>query len=276
MVVVMDDLTIIKGDNLVELKKMDDETFDLIYIDPPFNTGKKQRCTKRRMICDDNGDRVGFGGKLYKTEKKSTLAFDDSFNDYLGFLKERFIEAKRIMKSNGSFFVHMDYREVHYAKVLLDEIFGRDSFMNEIIWSFDFGARSRKKWSTKHNTILWYAKNPDNYTFNYNAIDRIPYMAPSLVGEEKAKIGKTPTTVWWCTIVPTNGKERNGYPTQKPLKILERIVKVHSNRGDKLLDFFSGSGSFGEAALKHDRYVVLIDKEKDAVDICKKRLSKYL
>lgn len=265
---------IIFGDNLEELKKFSSESVDLIYIDPPFNTGKTQSRTQIKTVRDEkDGDRVGFKGQRYKTIELSTLEYADRFDDFLGFLRPRFIEAHRILKPTGSMFLHIDYREVHYAKVLLDEIFGRESFKNEIIWVYDFGGRPKNRWPAKHDNILWYAKDPEHYTFNYDAIDRLPYMAPGLVGPEKAARGKTPTDVWWQTVVPTNGKEKTGYPTQKPLAILERIVRVHSNPGDLVLDFFGGSGTAGEAAAKQERSFVLIDSDEDAIRIMEKRLA---
>ena len=148
--------------------------------------------------------------------------------------------------------------------------------MNEIIWAYDYGGRSKKKWSAKHDTIFWYAVDPKNYTYNYDQIDRIPYLAPGLVGKEKAAKGKTPTTVWFNTIVHTNGKEKTGYPTQKPLSILNRIVRVHSNIGDNLLDFFAGSGSFGEAAFINNRNCTLVDSNPIAIDIMFNRFARIL
>jgi len=266
-------LDIYFGDNLDILKTFADETFSLIYIDPPFNTGKKQSRTQIKTQKDENGDRIGYKGETYKTIKIGTKSYDDIFDDYRGFLEPRLIEAKRLLKANGSLFFHIDYREVHYCKILLDMIFGRGSFINEIIWAYDYGARATKRWSPKHDTILWYAKDPNNYIFNYDEIDRIPYMAPGLVGPEKAKIGKTPTDTWWNTIVSPNGKEKTGYPTQKPLAIINRIVKVHSNPGDKLLDFFAGSGTFGESALRLGRSCILVDKNTEALDTMAERLS---
>lgn len=246
-------LNIYFGDNLGILKTFPDASLDLIYIDPPFNTGKTQKRTQTKTIRDDNGDRIGFKGKRYRTIKIGTKAYSDSFDDYLSFIEPRLKEAYRILKPTGSFFLHIDYREVHYCKVLLDTIFGRASFMNEIIWAYDYGARTTRRWAPKHNNILWYAKDRKNYTYRYEDIDRIPYMAPGLVGPQKAAKGKTPTDTWWNTIVSPNGKEKTGYPTQKPMAILERIVRVHSNPGDNLLDFFAGSGTFGAAAIKHNR-----------------------
>jgi site-specific DNA-methyltransferase (adenine-specific) len=262
------------GDNLSILRSFPAESFELIYIDPPFNTGKAQTRTRIQTARDDqDGDRVGFSGKRYKTTEVGSSSFADSFDNFLGFIEPRLVEARRLLKPTGSFFFHIDYREVHYCKVLLDQIFGRECFQNEIVWAYDYGARSKRKWSAKHDNILWYTRDPGNYTFNYDEMDRIPYMAPGLVGKEKAARGKTPTDVWWHTIVPTNGKERTGYATQKPLGILNRIIKVHSQPGDKVLDFFGGSGTTGEAAFRLGRSAVLIDASSDAVDVMAQRLA---
>ncbi|MBR4422593.1 MAG: site-specific DNA-methyltransferase, partial [Mailhella sp.] len=220
-------LIVYHADNLKILRSLPDGIVDLIYIDTPFNTGKKRNLTRIRTVRDEHGDRVGFQSRRYKTIELGTFSYSDSYDDFQGFLEPRMEEAKRLLSPNGSLFFHIDYREVHYCKVMLDGIFGRDSFINEIIWSYDYGARSKSRWSPKHDNILWYAKDPASYTFNYDAIDRIPYMAPGLVGPEKAARGKTPTDVWWHTIVSPNGKEKTGYPTQKPLGIIDRIVKVH-------------------------------------------------
>jgi site-specific DNA-methyltransferase (adenine-specific) len=262
---------ILLGDNLPILKGMQSGYFDLIYVDPPFNTQKKQTRTQIKTVRSEEGDRVGYQGNTYKTIKIGKKVYADQFSDYIGFLKPRMIQAHRILKPTGSLFLHLDYREVHYAKVMMDEIFGRECFMNEIIWSYDYGARSKTKWPTKHDNILWYVNDPKKYTFNYKDMDRIPYLAPGLVTVEKAKKGKTPTDCWWHTIVPTNGREKTGYPTQKPLGIIRRIVRVHSNPGDKLLDFFAGSGTLGEAALQLGRQCTLIDNNPDAVEIMRKR-----
>lgn len=261
------------GDNLKVLSSFADSTFDLIYIDPPFNTGKTQSRTQIKTIQDEDGDRRGFKDKRYRTVKVGTKAFADTFSDFISFLEPRLEQAYRLLKPNGSFFFHIDYREVHYCKILLDSIFGRDSFMNEIIWAYDYGARATRRWSSKHDNILWYAKDPENYTFRFDDIDRIPYMAPGLVGPEKAERGKTPTDTWWHTIVSPNGKEKTGYPTQKPLGILSRIVSVHSNPNDTILDFFAGSGTVGEAAERLNRDSVLVDNNPEAIAVMKKRFA---
>lgn len=262
------------GNNLPVLKSLPRESIQLIYIDPPFNTGKQQTRTQMKTVRDSDGDRTGFKGERYKTVKLGSRAYADSFDNFLEFIKPRLEEAHRLLTPNGSIYFHIDYREVHYCKILLDEIFGRDSFLNEIIWAYDYGARSKKKWSAKHDNILWYAKNPNDYIFNYDAVERIPYMAPGLVGEEKAARGKTITDTWWHTIVSPTGKEKTGYPTQKPLGILRRIIAVSSNKGDTVLDFFAGSGTTGIAARELGRRFVLVDSNKQAIEVMKKRFAK--
>ena len=266
------------GDNLPVLNSLPSASFELIYIDPPFNTGKVQSRTRIRTVRvrdddDDDGDRTGFQGKRYRTVPLGTASFGDAFDDFVAFMTPRLQEAHRLLTRRGSLFLHVDYREVHYCKVLLDQIFGRESFINEIVWAYDYGGRSKKKWSAKHDNILWYAKDPASYTFNFDEMDRIPYMAPGLVGPEKAARGKTPTDVWWHTIVPTNGKERTGYPTQKPLGILNRILNVHSSPGDRVLDFFAGSGTTGEAASRLGRACTLVDNNEEALKVMTDRLA---
>jgi len=267
------------GDNLSILQEyLADESINLIYVDPPFNTGKIQQRAEIEVEQDAQGDRVGFQGKTYRTIKRNSTHYSDKFESldaYLQFLRPRFEEAYRVLHPHGSFFLHLDYRAVHYCKVMLDEIFGWNSFLNEIIWAYDFGGRPKTCWPAKHDTILWYAKTPTNYTFNFDEMDRIPYMAPGLVGKEKAARGKTPTDVWWHTIVATNGREKTGYPTQKPLGIVNRIVKVHSSLGDILLDFFAGSGTLGEAAALHDRSSILVDNNVPAIKVIMNRLASY-
>ena len=269
----MVDIHIHLGDNIEVMSRFPGASFDLIYIDPPFNTGVVQSRKWLRTVHDENGDRTGFQGKRYRTLHVDETGFDDSFDDYMKFLKPRLEDACRLLSPTGSFFFHIDYREVHYCKILLDRIFGRENFMNEIIWAYDYGARSRRRWSPKHDNILWYVKNPADYTYRYDDIDRIPYMAPSLVGPKKAARGKTPTDTWWNTIVSPTGKEKTGYPTQKPLAILDRIVRVHSNPGDRVLDFFAGSGTTGEAAVRAGRNVVLVDNHPKAIEVMERRLA---
>ncbi len=261
------------GDGLDVLKTLPSRSVDLIYIDPPFNTGKVQRRTRIRVTRDERGDRIGFQGRRYQTKILESGSFQDRFDDFLFYLEPRFVEAKRVLARHGSFFLHMDYREVHYCKLLLDAIFGRECFLNEIIWAYDYGGRTKKRWPPKHDNILWYVNDARNYTFNYEEMDRIPYLAPELVGAVKAALGKTPTDVWWHTIVPTRGREKTGYPTQKPLGVLNRLVKVHTRPGDLVLDFFAGSGTLGEAAARLGREFILVDCNPEAVEVMRKRLA---
>ncbi len=268
--------TIHLADNLEVLRALPDASVDLVYIDPPFNTGKRQERRRIRVVRDEtHGDRVGFQGKRYRTIHEATSGWDDVFDDFLEFLVPRLREIHRVLKPHGSFFLHIDYREAHYCKVALDRIFGRDHFQNEIIWAYDYGARSKRRWPAKHDTILWYTRHRTRYTFNYDQMDRIPYMAPGLVGKDKAARGKTPTDVWWHTIVSPCGKEKTGYATQKPLGVLERIVKVHSNPGDLVADFFAGSGTTGEAALRLGRRFILVDNNPEALEVMARRFAPW-
>ncbi len=261
------------SDNLSILKNLPSESIDLIYIDPPFNTGKQQGRTQIKTVRSETGDRVGFQGERYTTVKIGRRSYADLFDDFLAFLEPRLIEAYRILAPNGSLYFHIDYREVHYCKVLLDMIFGRNCFLNEIIWAYDYGARSKTKWPTKHDNILLYVKDARNYVFNYAEIERIPYMAPNLVGPEKAARGKTPTDTWWHTIVATNGREKTGYPTQKPLGILNRIIAASSRQNGVVLDFFAGSGTTGAAALALDRRFILIGSNPAALEVMAQRFA---
>jgi site-specific DNA-methyltransferase (adenine-specific) len=264
---------IVLGDNLDVLRALPDGLARLVYVDPPFNTGREQRRTRLRTVRDPSGDRTGFKGERYRTEVLGSSAWRDAFDDYLGFLAPRLEEARRILAADGSLFLHVDPREAHYCKVLLDELFGRASFINEIVWAYDYGGRTKARWPAKHDTILWYARDPKRYVFRYEEIDRVPYMAPGLVGPDKAARGKTPTDVWWNTIVSPTGHEKTGYPTQKPLRIVERIVRVHSEPGDLVLDFFAGSGTTGEAAARLGRRYLLVDSNLEAVRVMARRLA---
>jgi len=265
------------GDNLTVLKTVPNGVARLVYIDPPFNTGKRQTRKRTRKVRDPQGDHRGFKGQRYRTEVLGEMSFADVFAEdrFLPFLEPRLREAKRLLTRDGSFFLHLDFREVHYAKVLCDQIFGRDCFMNEIVWAYDFGGRPKDRWPSKHDNILWYALNPNDYVYKLEDVDRIPYLAPGLVTAEKAERGKVPTDVWWQTIVPTSGNERTGYPTQKPLKLLERIVRAHSHPDDLVVDFFAGSGTTGEAAAMHGRRALLIDDNPEAMRVMERRLAGY-
>lgn len=264
---------VVHGDNLTVLRGLPDGCVDLIYIDPPFNTGKLQARTQLRTDRDAQGDRTGFGGRRYSTTRLARRAFADAFDDYLEFLAPRLQEAYRVLAPQGSFYFHVDYREVHYCKLLLDEIFGRTNFLNEIIWAYDYGGRAKNRWPAKHDNILLYVKDRKHYTFNTEAIERIPYMAPALAGEAKAARGKLPTDTWWHTIVSPTGKEKTGYPTQKPLGILRRILSASSNPADLVLDFFAGSGTTGAAALELGRRFLLVDSNAEAIEVMRNRFK---
>ncbi len=261
------------ADNLEVLRTLPTASVDLVYIDPPFNTGKIQQRTQLRTVRSDSGDRVGFQGRRYDSIALGTRRFRDLFDDYLAFLEPRLAEAHRVLAPHGCLYFHGDYREVHYCKVLLDGIFDRKCFLNEIIWAYDYGGRPRDRWPPKHDNILLYARNPSGYVFNLDEIERIPYMAPGLVGPEKAARGKLPTDTWWHTIVPTNGSEKTGYPTQKPLGILRRILRASSPPGAMVLDFFAGSGTTGVAALELGRRFILIDNNPEALAVMARRFD---
>jgi site-specific DNA-methyltransferase (adenine-specific) len=264
---------ILLGENLDLLPGFADGSFQLIYVDPPFNTGGRQERRTLRAVADPEAERVGFGGRRYRTELLTRSSYRDRFEDYLDFLAPRVEQAHRLLGEEGTLYFHIDYREAHYCKLLLDEIFGRASFLNEIIWAYDFGGRSRRRWPAKHDTILVYVKDPDRYHFDSEEVDREPYMAPGLVGAEKAARGKLPTDVWWHTIVPTSGAEKTGYPTQKPEGVLRRIVAASSRPGDWCLDFFAGSGTLGAVAAAMGRRYVLIDSNPEAVQVMRRRLA---
>jgi site-specific DNA-methyltransferase (adenine-specific) len=264
---------ILLGDNLPYLAELGDETFQLVYVDPPFNTGKTQSRVRLQTLPDDDGDRTGFGGRRYRTHLLERSSYRDHFDDYLGFLEPRLAHARRLLTRSGTLYFHVDYREAHYCKLLLDEIFGRECFLNEIIWAYDYGARARRRWPAKHDTILVYVKDAAEYHFDSEEVDREPYMAPGLVTAEKAARGKLPTDVWWHTIVPTNGAERTGYATQKPEGIVRRMVLASTRPGDWCLDFFAGSGTLGAVAAKLGRRFVLVDSSPQAVAIMRRRLG---
>jgi site-specific DNA-methyltransferase (adenine-specific) len=267
-----DDLLIF-GDNSTVLEALPEATFDLIYLDPPFNTGRTQSRRTLEVVTDADGDRVGFGGKRYSSRLLQTLSYDDAFADYLGFLEPRVRRARDLLAPHGTLYFHIDYREAHYCKLLLDEVFGRDAFLNELIWTYDYGAKPRRRWPAKHDTILVYVRTPGAHHFDADAVEREPYMAPGLVSAEKAARGKRPTDVWFHTIVPTNSREKTGYPTQKPEGVLRRIVAASSRPGGWCLDPFAGSGTLGAVCQGLGRRFVLADSNPVAIDLMRERLA---
>jgi site-specific DNA-methyltransferase (adenine-specific) len=268
----VDDL-ILLGDNLELLPAFADGAFRMIYLDPPFNTGRERSARPLRAVAAADGDRTGFGGRRYRTELLEGSSYRDTFDDYLGFLEPRLRHAHRLLDAQGTLYLHLDYREAHYVKILCDEVFGRASFLNEIVWAYDYGGKPRRRWPAKHDTILVYVRDPDRYWFDSDAVEREPYMAPGLVTPEKAARGKLPTDCWWHTIVPTAGHERTGYPTQKPEGIVRRMVQASTQPGDRVADFFAGSGTLGAVAAALGRRYVLIDRNPEAVAIMERRLG---
>jgi site-specific DNA-methyltransferase (adenine-specific) len=266
---------ILLGENLQLLPSFADRAFQLIYIDPPFNTGRAQVRKTLQVVGDERGERTGFQGRRYRTRLLAESSYRDAFEDYLGFLAPRLEHAHRLLRREGTLYFHIDYREAHHCKLLLDEIFGRECFLNELIWAYDYGARAKRRWPAKHDTILVYVKDPSTYFFNSDDVDREPYMAPGLVTAEKAAKGKLPTDVWWHTIVPTNGAEKTGYPTQKPEGIVRRMLQASTRPGDWCLDFFAGSGTLGAVAAQLGRRYVLIDSNPEAVRVMRERLGEH-
>jgi DNA modification methylase len=264
---------ILLGENLELLPAFADQSFQLIYIDPPFNTGKSQARKTLQAVRDDGGERTGFQGRRYRTKLLAESSYRDHFEDYLAFLAPRLEHAHRLLQREGTLYFHIDYREAHHCKLLLDEVFGRECFLNEIIWAYDYGARAKRRWPAKHDTILVYVKDAGAYHFDSELVDREPYMAPGLHTPEKAARGKLPTDVWWHTIVPTSGHEKTGYPTQKPEGILRRMVQASTRAGDWCLDFFAGSGTLGAVAAQLHRHYILIDSNPQAVEIMRARLE---
>jgi site-specific DNA-methyltransferase (adenine-specific) len=271
-VALTDDL-LVEGDSAAVLPRLPADAFDMVYVDPPFNTGRVRRHERLRVMADDAGDRDGFGGRRYRTVSRGALEYDDAFDDYLAFLMPRLAEARRVLADHGTLYVHLDPRESHYVKVALDGVFGRECFLNEIVWAYDYGGRPKRRWPPKHDTILVYVRDPRRYHFDDDEVDREPYMAPGLVTPEKRARGKRPSDTWWHTIVPTNGAERTGYPTQKPEGIVRRMVAASSRPGGWCLDFFSGSGTLGAAARALGRRFVLVDSSPDAVAVTARRLG---
>jgi site-specific DNA-methyltransferase (adenine-specific) len=271
--IALDDDLVIAGDNVPVLDRLPAGTFDLIYLDPPFNTGRSQARSSLEMTADPDARRVGFGGRTYRSRLLQRVSYDDQFGDYLGFLEPRLARARELLAPHGTLYFHIDYREAHYCKLLLDELFGRDAFLNEIIWAYDYGAKPRRRWPAKHDTILAYVRTPGGHHFDADAVEREPYMAPGLVGPEKAARGKRPTDVWFHTIVPTNGAEKTGYPTQKPAGVLRRLVSASSRAGGWCLDPFAGSGTLGAVCRELGRRFVLVDSNPTAIEVIRRRLG---
>jgi site-specific DNA-methyltransferase (adenine-specific) len=261
------------GDNLPIMGELPDGCVQMAYADPPFNTGRTQARRTLATVAAAGGDRTGFGGRRYATTLLRTSSYRDSFDDYLAFLEPRLVQLRRLLSPEGTLYLHLDYREAHYVKLLLDEVFGRECFLNELIWAYDYGAKPRRRWPQKHDTILVYVRDPERYLFDADAVDREPYMAPGLVTPEQRERGKRPTSVMWHTIVSPTGREKTGYPTQKPAALIRRFVQASSRPGDLCLDPFAGSGTLGAAAAALGRRYLLIDSSEQAVAVMRARLG---
>ncbi len=264
---------IVAGESLALLEALPSGCAGLVYADPPFNTGSPRDGFRLRTVRDVDGDRHGFGGASYRSERRDVASFDDSFDDYIGWLRPRLEETRRILAEHGTLYLHVDPRESHYCKVLLDEVFGRECFVNEVIWAYDYGARTTRRWPAKHDVILVYARTAGAHHFDLDEVERIPYMAPGLQTHERAQRGKTPTDVWWHTIVPTNSRERTGYPTQKPLGVLRRIVAASSRPSDLVVDWCAGAGTTGAAAQELGRRFLLCDNSSAAITVKRQRFG---
>jgi site-specific DNA-methyltransferase (adenine-specific) len=270
----LDDDLLVEADNLAVLPLLPAGAFDLVYIDPPFNTGRRRTHRRVQATADPTGERNGFGGRRYRLRVLDALGYDDAYADYLAFLAPRLEHARRVLAAHGTLYFHIDYREAHYCKLLLDELFGRDAFLNEIVWAYDYGGKPRDRWPAKHDTILVYVREPGRHHFDADAVDREPYMAPGLVTPEQRERGKRATDTWWHTIVPTVGAERTGYPTQKPEGIVRRMVSASSRPGGWCLDFFAGSGTLGAVCARLGRRFVLVDSNPDAIGVSARRLAR--
>ena len=252
------------ADALSFLKGLPDSSVDMVYTDPPFGTGTVQQMNRKKG-----------------TEIVSKIGYSDKFDDYVEFLRPHLVEMHRALKVTGTMYLHMDWRWVHYAKVECDKIFGYDNFLNEVIWSYNFGGRGKDKWPAKHDTILVYVKERGKHTFNWEEIDRIPYVAPELqyVGrskedaEKRIAAGQVPTDVWSMSIVGTASKERLGYPNQKPLKLIERAIRASSNRGDTIVDPFVGSGTTAAAAHSLGRSFEVCDMNPESTNLVISRME---
>jgi len=250
-------------DCLPLLGALDDEVLDLIYIDPPF-------CTQ--------GRRSGRGGVGYVDR------WHDGLEGYLDFLRPRLAEMRRVLKPTAAIFVHLDYRTVHYVKLELDRIFGLGNFMNEIIWSYRTGGVSRRWLGRKHQTILAYAKSLGRHKFHVVRDGRFrtdglnvdeagrPYKSTTRGRLYFDPRGPALTDVWEIPFLSTVGNERIGYPDQKPLKLLERIIGCCTDPGDRVADFFAGSGTTLLAAERLTRRWLGCEINQGALALIRRRL----
>jgi len=252
---------LILGDNLEILKTLKDETVDLIYIDPPF-----------------------FSNRIYEVvfgDEAEIRSFEDRWeggvNVYVAWMKERVQELYRVLKPTGSLYLHCDWHASHHLRVMLDEIFGSKQFQNEVIWWYGGGGASKDRFGRKHDNIYLYSKGKSK-TFNIDDV-REPYKWTA--GQKRADgserdytKGKIPDDVWNIHGVLPWAKERQGYPTQKPEALLERMIKASSNKGGVVLDSFCGCGTSLAVAQRLGRHWIGIDISPTAIKLVERRLNK--
>ncbi len=266
---------LICGDNLERMKTIEDNTIDLIYSDPPFLT---QRTLK--IISKDNNEIRQFEDIIenINIDDNHDISNKGAIVIYLNDMISRYKEMYRVLKNTGSFYLHCDYRVSHYVKVALDEIFGYNNFKNEIVWCYNGGGIPKKDYPRKHDIILRYTKS-DNYTFNveYQQYRKGIKCHSPISGNLPLRIEGTPITDWWIDINPISGfiakNEKLDYPTQKPEKLLERIILTSSNENDIILDPFCGSGTTIAVAKKFGRHFIGIDSNPTAIRITAQRIE---
>lgn len=255
---------IIRADNLTFMARLPGQCCDLIYVDPPFCTGKERtRGDGRHKFADH---------------------WPGGLKAYLDFLQPRLEQMHRILKPAGSLYVHLDWRAVHYVKVLLDDIFGEGQFLNEIIWSYRTGGLSKRWFARKHDTILLYARQAGKHKFkvlragafrtdgmNFDEQGR-PYKQTRAGRLYFHPDGPALTDVWEIPFLSTVSLERTGYPTQKPEALLERIIEASSEPGDLVADFFCGSGTTAAVAKRLGRRWLTCDISPEAVRMARKRV----
>ena len=297
--------TLFHGDNLVVLRGMDSETVDLIATDPPFNKSRDFHATPDSLAAGARfQDRWSWANDVegewvdqltddwpavYAVIDSAKVSSGEDMAAFLCFMAVRLLEMRRVLKSTGSLYLHCDPTASHYLKALLDAVFGRRQFRNEIVWCYRGGGVPRTAFARKHDIILWYSKK-QNVTFNVDDV-RIPYSESVTESSESRydksyrsnkvysgykpnELGKHPED-WWPIqpLMPSDRTERTGYPTQKPLALYERIIKASSNPGETVLDPFAGCAATCIAAERLGRHWVGIDIWDGAHDLVLERLQ---
>ena len=293
--------TLYTSDNLYVLLGLDSGLVDLIYLDPPFNSkrtysapvgSKAAGASFKDMwtwkdVDEHNLDSLAVSHPdLTKFIAGAGEIHGKPMMAYLTYMSQRVVEMRRVLKDTGSFYLHCDPTAGHYLKIMLDGIFGKKNFIAEIIWSYAWGVRTTRRWNRKHDVILMYAKSRI-FTFNYSAVmekrreevlRRLEFgSASATMAADRGKSGDRtmalPTDVWYIPTLNAMSKERTGYPTQKPLDLLKRIVLASSNEGDVVMDPFCGCATTCVAAQQLGRKWIGIDVEEQARNVLIRRLS---